>query len=495
MDDLPNSPLFRGFISFQKEYNQHLLSEPSSKIYSCFKNRDKETLATLFSSVYSNINNLCISTYPFKKFRRRDERVREILANEKYNQLDRNLRSITNVIYEIHATPLQDLLKKRYHNKAGKIAQTLRLIKHLLDEVMSNFSLKINGESKPNEKDNIIQETKKTTNLSETKSVSNRDRKRQDDLLKVKEGFIETKKELNDLTKKVEKITRVVKRQSDRGTTNTEEAQTEIDSNQLNSQIIEKFNHELSTIEANVEQRINDVLQSNRKEIAHLTAVRNEFIDKQKKLVAESLRRRNGYNTFEEKSKEILERIQKESEETLGKMKNEGLQIIGEIREASGLVGIHESSKHFSGQEAACNNRRKTWAWLIGILLSSIILFSLYIYFMPIETAGNPEVYQKLGLRIAILAILVSAATWCGRIYKALYHQELINNHKVLCLQTMNVFFNAAENQEERDAIILQATKAVFSSAPTGFIQDHTSDSDFNIFTVANQLGKASNQQ
>ena len=108
----------------------------------------------------------------------------------------------------------------------------------------------------------------------------------------------------------------------------------------------------------------------------------------------------------------------------------------------------------------------------------------------PEATLDKGQIWQKMGTKLAILAILISATFWCGKIYKALMHQATINNHRALSIQTLQAFSAAVEDPTIKDAVVLEATRAVFGNVPTGYVDSSSSsgDSDIKLFEVAKNI-------
>lgn len=170
------------------------------------------------------------------------------------------------------------------------------------------------------------------------------------------------------------------------------------------------------------------------------------------------------------------------------KVKEESDEIIAAARSAADTAGVTAFEKHFLAQERRCSVRSWFWFSCMIVLLAASAAGAWYFYGHPIEDKESIVIYQCLVARVTFLAVLISAAMWCGRIFKALYHQELINNHRALSLKTMNAFLLSVHDTSARDAIIVQCTKAIFGGVPTGFINESGSDPDVNFIAVANRM-------
>lgn len=98
------------------------------------------------------------------------------------------------------------------------------------------------------------------------------------------------------------------------------------------------------------------------------------------------------------------------------------------------------------------------------------------------------QIFQKLSTKLVVLAVLLSATIWCGRNYKALKHLATVNRHRALSIQTLQAFSAAASDVQVKDAVLLEATRAVFGNVPTGYISDGGGDGDLKIVEVARSI-------
>jgi hypothetical protein len=86
--------------------------------------------------------------------------------------------------------------------------------------------------------------------------------------------------------------------------------------------------------------------------------------------------------------------------------------------------------------------------------------------------------WQKVASKVVILSILLTATLWCGRVYKALMHQSAMNRHRALSLQTFQAFTAAASDLQTKDAVLLEATRAIFAPCATGYVESGTASAD-----------------
>ncbi len=178
--------------------------------------------------------------------------------------------------------------------------------------------------------------------------------------------------------------------------------------------------------------------------------------------------------------------IVSKSKDEIAKKSQEIETIIQTAREASAGAGAAVFTKDF--ENTASNNdwHATKWLWItIGMAVATFV-FAIYLWQnVELSTTEYNVLIQKLTTKFFALVFMMSATIWCGRNYKALKHLATINRHRGLSIKTLQAFSNAATDVQVKDAVLLEATRAVFGNVPTGFISESTSDSDLKIVEVA----------
>lgn len=164
--------------------------------------------------------------------------------------------------------------------------------------------------------------------------------------------------------------------------------------------------------------------------------------------------------------------------------------IITTAREASAAAGAAVFTQDFQKESDDLATNAKSWLRTTAILAIGTIIISLTMWYLTEPGLDKGQLWQKVGTKLAVLGILISGTIWCGKIYKALMHQSTINRHRALSIQTLQAFSAAVEDINIKDAVVMEATRAVFSNVPTGYIANSNSgsDGDIKIFEVAKSL-------
>jgi hypothetical protein len=94
--------------------------------------------------------------------------------------------------------------------------------------------------------------------------------------------------------------------------------------------------------------------------------------------------------------------------------------------------------------------------------------------------------------KLIVLSILLSAAIWTGKIYKAHRHNFIINRHRRNALSTFQTFAGGASDTQTKNAVLLQATTCIFGPQNTGYIsQDKESEGSPQILEIIRGVGSA----
>jgi hypothetical protein len=68
--------------------------------------------------------------------------------------------------------------------------------------------------------------------------------------------------------------------------------------------------------------------------------------------------------------------------------------------------------------------------------------------------------------------VLLFGLAFSGRQFVASRHNETVNRHRQNALQTFETFVQGAGDPETKDAVLMEATRSIFASQPTGFLRN-----------------------
>lgn len=168
-------------------------------------------------------------------------------------------------------------------------------------------------------------------------------------------------------------------------------------------------------------------------------------------------------------------------------------EIIIQAREASAAAGAAVFTQDFRKEAETLENRGVRWLIATAALAGVTLIFACFMWLSATELGDGGIIAQRFGGKLAVLIVLFTATLWCGRTYKALMHLATVNGHRAMSIQTLQAFSHAASDVMTKDAVLLEATRAIFGSVPTGFLDGGGSgsgDRDLKIIELARNAGK-----
>lgn len=198
---------------------------------------------------------------------------------------------------------------------------------------------------------------------------------------------------------------------------------------------------------------------------------------------------------------DTLNQAQKLIEQTkidIDKNKAEIDRIIVATREASASAGAAVFTKDFEIESEAQELSAGKWLKATGAcaLLTVGVAGAMWFH-AESKSAGDltsSQVIQTVAAKLVILTMFVTGTMWLGRQYKALKHLSTVNRHRSLSLRTLKAFSAAASDEQTKNAVLIEVTRAVFQTNQTGYLDGQIGeDSPTKIVEIAKVLnGKSS---
>jgi hypothetical protein len=169
--------------------------------------------------------------------------------------------------------------------------------------------------------------------------------------------------------------------------------------------------------------------------------------------------------------------------------------VLTAAKVAAQTVGIVEHSKFF--QQESLDHQKASTTWLMVTIFLTALAVGLgwlnYSHSLDALTAviskapqndksqdsskqtGQEPATTALQIQLAvakliIFSVLFSAVVWTGKVYRAHRHNFVINRHRLNALSTFEAFAKATDDQQIKNAVLLQATQCIFGPQPTGYI-------------------------
>ena len=130
---------------------------------------------------------------------------------------------------------------------------------------------------------------------------------------------------------------------------------------------------------------------------------------------------------------------------------------------------------------------------MLSVLSTAAVLWLLFSRF-PVESTG--EIVRGIGGRFAVLTLLAFALGFTVRQYTSSKHNETVNTHRQNALLTFETFVSAADDQDTKDAVLLEATRSIFAPQSSGFLRSgREPDSPSTMVEVIRRIGSGSPSQ
>jgi F0F1-type ATP synthase membrane subunit b/b' len=166
-----------------------------------------------------------------------------------------------------------------------------------------------------------------------------------------------------------------------------------------------------------------------------------------------------------------------EAKTTISNKNEEVDGIVTQAREAAGKAGAAVFTKEFTEESKRNIKLAKPWLITAGIFGGLTIAVAGLMWFYT-ETPEAGTEFQLLGSKFVVLGVLFTVTLWCGRMYKTLMNQGIINKQKAMGLQTFQAFSSAADDPAVKDAVLMETTKSIFSIQGTGLVEGDRSSTE-----------------
>ena len=152
--------------------------------------------------------------------------------------------------------------------------------------------------------------------------------------------------------------------------------------------------------------------------------------------------------------------------------RNEIDKAVQAARAAAGEAGAAEFTHEFRKEADTVEKRSKCWLLPTGIFSVCALALSVSLMLGLLGDAPDNvwEAVYGLGGRVIAISVLFYAAVWSGRVVLANMHLASVNKHRAVSLQTLQAFHKAAEDSAAKDAVVLEAARAVYENVPSGYI-------------------------
>lgn len=124
-----------------------------------------------------------------------------------------------------------------------------------------------------------------------------------------------------------------------------------------------------------------------------------------------------------------------------------------------------------SFKASAARDQRASRTWLCAgasLMALTVLLASLFAFGLLSNPSEGWESLVPLTGRLFLLTILTYGTVWCGRRALAERHNSRVNEHRANSIRTIQAFRESANAEPTKDAVVLEAARAIFENVETG---------------------------
>lgn len=155
----------------------------------------------------------------------------------------------------------------------------------------------------------------------------------------------------------------------------------------------------------------------------------------------------------------------------IAEARSEAESALAAVKEQAAEAGVSTNAQIFIADakhhEGLAQKWLKATVWMASVTLFVAVVALVTSFFWHPENLASTV--QYVVAKLLVLSTLSFGVFWCARNYKSQKHNETLNKHRANALMTFRAFVEGTSDVRVKDAILLQAAQAAFSSRPTGF--------------------------
>jgi hypothetical protein len=176
--------------------------------------------------------------------------------------------------------------------------------------------------------------------------------------------------------------------------------------------------------------------------------------------------------------------------EDVEKKKTEIDSVVRAARDAAAKIGVAQFATKF--EDNATEHEQASTKWLRATVLigtGTVLVAGLFTW-LALYGTKDFTVQQSI-TKLVVVSLLYIAAIWSSKNYRAHRHLAVVNRHRQNALATFQTFVKAAgdEDQQTKNAVLLEATRCIFSSSVTGYISSDTDTSSNRVIEILKTIG------
>jgi len=220
----------------------------------------------------------------------------------------------------------------------------------------------------------------------------------------------------------------------------------------------------------------------------------NQYFEQLAPVISFSVRKGTDFERLEREARQTLddlrrirEQLRKEAKANLSEIES----VLSEVRTAAAEIGVAQHATHFQDEAEEHAKQSDWWFWATAVLAGVTLGYGLLnVYWMILNPdLGTAQAVQVVIAKILVFSVLSFGVVWSGKQYRASRHNYVVNKHRRNALRTFETFIKAAGDEQTKNAVLLQTTKAIFAQEASGFTtNDSTSSSSPQMIEVIKNI-------
>lgn len=198
-------------------------------------------------------------------------------------------------------------------------------------------------------------------------------------------------------------------------------------------------------------------------------------------IIAYSTHKGTDFERLEREAREkasIIEQISTKQQERMKNLVAEAQRVVEQVRDVAQEVGVAKHAIHFKSEAERHETDAGKWLKAVKWLAGATALFSLanilaFFKLRPVDLT-TAETIQLAIAKVILFSLLFSALVWVGRVYRSHRHNFVVNKHRQNALASFETFAQAAQDEQTKSAVLLQATNCIFAPQSSGYSDSST---------------------
>ena len=195
-------------------------------------------------------------------------------------------------------------------------------------------------------------------------------------------------------------------------------------------------------------------------------------------IIAYSVRVGTDFGRLETNAQETVKRLERlavQAEEEARAATKKLDETLQDAQAAAAEMGVSQHSIHFKNEADRHQKRKVVWQWItvgIGVVILIAGVWNLRLAWSENDVTSVSQVVQIGLAKLFLFGVLSFGLVWASRVFRAESHNVVINRHRQNSLSSFKAFVSATGDESTKNAVLVQATRSIFSHQPSGFVQE-----------------------